>query len=111
MVEQLVIIDAVMEARAGFEQPFRQLLRDMEAASRKEPGCRTYRFTADLDVADRYHLLEIWAGEEALMAHLAGEALRTFIAGLGQYGVLLSSEPWIGHMEPCEIHLPAGDEA
>lgn len=108
-MKELVVIDAVVEARAGFEQSFRQLLREMEDASRKEPGCHIYRFTADLDVADRYHLLEIWAGEEALTAHLAGGALKSFLAGLGRYGVLLSSEPWIGHMAPYQIQLPGNE--
>jgi quinol monooxygenase YgiN len=41
----------------------------MAAASEAEPGCRTYRFFADLRDPDTFFIFEEWEDETALAAH------------------------------------------
>lgn len=53
------------------------------AATREESGNVDYRFSADLDDADRLNLVELWESEEAMEAHLATPHLATMLEALG----------------------------
>jgi quinol monooxygenase YgiN len=53
--------------------------------TRKEAGCMSYEFFADLSTPGRFHLFEEWEDEAALLTHLETEHLATF------YGVLQAS--------------------
>src|SRR5215470_10381624 len=52
--------------------------RAMVAATRKEPGCRAYRFSADLDDPNLICIFEEWDSAEALASHFASEHMRLF---------------------------------
>lgn len=51
----------------------------MAEATRAEPGCVTYRFSADLADPDTFLIFEEWASEEALVAHFGSAHMRTFL--------------------------------
>ena len=52
--------------------------RDMVAATRKEPGCRAYRFSADLGEPNLICIFEEWESAEALASHFASDHMRVF---------------------------------
>jgi len=60
--------------------------KEMMAATRKEPGCRAYSFSFDLDDPARVHLFEHWDSQSALDAHFQTPHMARFnkaVAGLG----------------------------
>lgn len=94
----MIIIEAILEAAAGARDQFVTLLRRTMTASQREKGCVAYRFTADLDLPDRFILNEIWENEADLKAHFAGEAFRNFFAELPGKGSSVSFKAWQGSL-------------
>ena len=56
--------------------------RAMAEATRKEPGCLSYRFYADIEAPDTFFLFEEWETEEALARHFATPHMAEFQAQL-----------------------------
>ena len=54
--------------------------RDVVAASRKDEGCQSYGFFADLADEDTIVSVEIWRDQTALDAHMAHEHTQDFLA-------------------------------
>lgn len=50
----------------------------MAEATRREPGCRAYRFSADLADPALFYIHEEWESAEALAAHFATAHLAAF---------------------------------
>ncbi len=60
--------------------------REMMTDTRKEPGCISYTFSADLDQEGVFHVFEEWESQEALDAHFQTphmERFRSLIPGFG----------------------------
>ena len=60
--------------------------REMMADTRKEPGCISYTFSADLDEEGVFHVFEEWESQEALDAHFQTAHMARFrglIPGFG----------------------------
>jgi quinol monooxygenase YgiN len=75
----MVIVGGAFEVDPSEREQFLASRHDLIRRSRDEPGCLEYTFSADPIDAGRVVLFEIWAGQEALDAHLvalrAGPAL------------------------------------
>jgi quinol monooxygenase YgiN len=99
----MILINVALTCKPGFETRFRQLLRDTMTASAGEPGCVDYRFTADLDSPDTYHLVELWRDEAALLGHLKGPIFTHFLATLPSLGALLSSVAYQGALSSYQV--------
>jgi quinol monooxygenase YgiN len=54
----------------------------MAEATRREPGCITYRFSADLADPNSIYIFEEWESGDALARHFQTEHMRIFRAGL-----------------------------
>jgi quinol monooxygenase YgiN len=67
---------------AGRRRELRELMRDTEARTADEPGCRLYRFAATLDDPDEYVHVQEWASEEAWAGHQRSPAFRDYQRGL-----------------------------
>jgi quinol monooxygenase YgiN len=67
---------------AGRRGELRALMRDTEARTTAEPGCRMYRFAATLDDPDEYVHVQEWASEDAWRAHQSSLAFRDYQRGL-----------------------------
>ena len=103
----MILFDVTIEASEGQREALRALLQRTMAASAAEAGCLIYRFTADLDTPDRFHLVELWQDEAALQAHAAGAPFRAFLAGLSSVGRIASSVARSGPLEPYSFRRPA----
>ena len=60
-----------------------ELMREMQDASRSEPGCLRYGFYAAVENADEFIAVEEWESVEALRTHFAAPSVARFGAGLG----------------------------
>lgn len=103
----MILFDVTIDALDGRRDGLRALLRRTMAASRAEPGCLLYRFSVDLDQADRFHLVELWEGEEALHKHASAESFRTFLSDLPSLGRISSSIARSGALTPYVFQRPS----
>jgi quinol monooxygenase YgiN len=100
MIQLKVAFDIAPARRAGFLASMREMMRDSQA----EAGCLCYRFTADLDIATRFHPIEEWTSEEALQAHLRTPHFATFVQLLGQIDARRNSEARVGELVTYQLH-------
>ena len=61
--------------------------RDMMTETRKEPGCISYTFSADLEQPGRFLIFEEWQSADALRAHFAAPHMARFQQAVGGLGV------------------------
>jgi quinol monooxygenase YgiN len=87
----VILFDVTLEAQEGASGRMAMLLRRTMQASRAEAGCVIYRFSADLDDARLFHLVELWECDADLQAHVGGAAFRHFVAALAGCGKVVSS--------------------
>ena len=88
----------------------------MQAATRSEPGCRAYEFSATLEDPDRFRLFEVWDSAAALGAHLATPHVADFGARAGAW---LAAAPAItrygvheaGPLVAADLPAPGPDDA
>ena len=81
----LVIAGRIRIDPAKREEAVRAAVPMMEA-TRREPGCRTYTFSADLEQPGTFWVFEEWESPEALAAHFRAPHMARFqqaVAGLG----------------------------
>jgi quinol monooxygenase YgiN len=57
------------------------------AATREEPGCEGYTFSADLEDPGRFHVREQWADGAAIDTHMASPNLAALVGAMGPLGV------------------------
>jgi quinol monooxygenase YgiN len=57
--------------------------REMMSETRKEEGCISYTFSAELDEPGRFRIFEEWEGEEALNAHFAAPHMARLQKAMG----------------------------
>ena len=61
--------------------------REMMSETRKEDGCLSYTFSADLEEAGRFRIFEEWESDESLRAHFASPHMARFQQAVGGLGV------------------------
>ncbi|HZF78814.1 MAG TPA: putative quinol monooxygenase [Rubrivivax sp.] len=74
---------ARITAKPGQASALRDALRELEAATRQEPGCQEFTFFQALSDPEAFVLLETFSGQAALDSHMAMPHTRAFFnAGL-----------------------------
>lgn len=68
----------------------------MMRATAQESGCRSYRFTSDLEDPNLFHLFEEWDDDAALAAHFQSPHMAEFNAVVPQ---LVAAPPSINRYE------------
>jgi quinol monooxygenase YgiN len=61
--------------------------RDMMRDTRRESGCISYTFSADVEDAGVFHVFEEWESAEALGAHFQAPHMARFQAAAAGFGV------------------------
>jgi quinol monooxygenase YgiN len=64
---------------------------DVMEATRAEEGNEGYTFSTDLADPGRLHLVEQWASEAAMQAHMTTPHLATFMEKMATFGVTAAS--------------------
>jgi quinol monooxygenase YgiN len=60
---------------------------EMMRETRREAGCISYNFSADLEEPGRFRIFEEWESDEALRAHFAAPHMARFQKAVGGLGV------------------------
>jgi quinol monooxygenase YgiN len=68
----MLIVAGIFEVDPAQRDDFLRSREDAMRASRAEPGCITYVFSADPLEPDLVHLFERWESKDALAGHIAG---------------------------------------
>ncbi|HYD99020.1 MAG TPA: putative quinol monooxygenase [Alphaproteobacteria bacterium] len=67
-------------AKPGLADAMRAALRELELATKAEPGCREFRFFQALTEPDAFLLIEDFTSAEALEGHMRQPHTRAFFA-------------------------------
>ena len=65
----MVVLAVTWIAKAGYETAVSELFRQLQAASRKEPGCRLYQVHTHRNDPRRFFIYEQYDDDTALQAH------------------------------------------
>lgn len=60
---------------------------EMMEATRQEPGCISYTFSADLSEPGDFRIFEEWESQDALDAHFKAPHMAKFQGEMGAFGV------------------------
>ncbi|GAA2767043.1 putative quinol monooxygenase [Streptomyces paradoxus] len=101
MTEPLVLV-ATMVAKPGQEELVEKTLTAALPAVHAEPGCLRYALHRKAGTTGEFVMIEKWASQEALGAHMKGAAMREVGTTLAQ---ALTGPPHLVFLDA----LPAGD--
>lgn len=83
-----MIVAGVIELKPGTLDDLRPDMLRMIAASRAEPGCRSYSYGVDIADPTVIRVHEEWDSPEHLEAHLDTEHLRAWRRRLAEVGIV-----------------------
>lgn len=86
----MLVIAGTIRIDPAQREGARAAAREMMEATRREPGCRSYVFSFDLDDPAVVHLFECWESAAALEAHFATPHMARFQQVVG--GLVRGSE-------------------
>jgi quinol monooxygenase YgiN len=86
-----IIVTGTIELDPAKADEFAVAAKEVMAATHAEDGNEAYAFTADLTEPGRYHVVEQWASDEAMQAHMASAHLAAFMAAVAACGVKSAS--------------------
>jgi len=73
---------AILEAKPGMAEAFREKIVELVRQVRREPGCVTFVPYVARDVEGRFYLYEVYTDAAAFEAHLHAEHVQNFIASI-----------------------------
>ena len=73
---------AVLDAKAGLEEAFRERIVELVRQVREEPGCLTFTAYEARDIPGRFYLYEVYADAAAFATHLKTDHVHTFISAI-----------------------------
>jgi quinol monooxygenase YgiN len=96
----------IIETSAEDIEALREVLAEMETASRAEAGCHDYTFTQEISNPNVMRINELWESMEALQAHFATPHMATFNAAVAAHPP--RSMTLRVHELGAEVALPTG---
>ena len=73
---------AILDARPGLEEAFRERIVELVRAVRREPGCIAFTAYEARDTPGRFYLYEVYTDAAAFATHLQTEHVHTFISAI-----------------------------
>ena len=73
---------AILDARPGLADAFRERIVELVRAVRREPGCVTFTAYEARDTPGRFYLYEVYTDGAAFATHLQTEHVHTFISAI-----------------------------
>ena len=74
----MIVIAGTIPIKSEHREEAKQFALWMAEETRKEAGCLTYRFYADLADANAFFIFEEWESDEALGRHFQTEHMKRF---------------------------------
>jgi quinol monooxygenase YgiN len=96
---------AILDARPGREDTFRERIIELVRQVRSEPGCVTFTAYEARDTPGRFYLYEIYTDAAAFAAHLKTSHVHAFISAIPD----LSTGGPASLIQLNEIAIPAAD--
>jgi quinol monooxygenase YgiN len=92
-----IILTGTFDLDPAKRDDFIAAANDCMTATRAEDGNEAYAFTADLNDAGRFYVVEQWASQEVLDVHMAAPHLAAFMGAMGGFGITgVSLTQWNG---------------
>ena len=76
---------AVLDAKPGMADAFREHIIDLVRQVRQEPGCTAFTAYEARDTPGRFYLYEVYADAAAFDAHLKTDHVHTFISSIPEF--------------------------
>jgi len=92
MAGEPVRVLARVIARPGAEEALAAVLAALVIPTRREPGCLEYEVVRDREAPERFAVIERWADDAAIAAHMASSHVARAFA---EAGPLLAGSPEI----------------
>ena len=73
---------AILDAKPGLADAFRERIIQLVRAVRREPGCVTFTAYEARDTPGRFYLYEVYTDGAAFATHLQTEDVHTFISAI-----------------------------
>ena len=73
---------AILDAKPGLVDAFRECIAELVRAVRREPGCVTFTAYEARDTPGRFYLYEVYTDAAAFAAHLQTDHVHTFISAI-----------------------------
>ncbi|WP_194891809.1 putative quinol monooxygenase [Catenulispora pinisilvae] len=73
---------AILDAKPGLADAFRERIIELIRAVRQEPGCVTFIGYEARDIPGRFYLYEVYADAAAFAAHLRTDHVHAFISSI-----------------------------
>ena len=78
----MIVIIGYLDFHPDDADKFAALVKPLQEASLKEPGCVSYHFSRDLEVPGRFRVAECWENDADLGPHFQTAAMAAFQAGM-----------------------------
>jgi quinol monooxygenase YgiN len=82
-----IIVTGTIDLDPAQRDGFIAAAKECMQATRAEDGNELYAFSADLSDPGRFYVMEQWASQEAMDAHMASAHLAAFMGAMGGAGV------------------------
>lgn len=92
----MILVTGTIDVDPDQRDTFVKAAQEVMTATRAEAGCEQYVFSADLDDAGRFHVVERWAGEDEMTAHMGSDHLAAFMGAIGGIVKGASLTKWAG---------------
>lgn len=80
----MIVVLARVTSTRGDIEALREVLAEMEQATRAEEGCHDYVFCQEISDPERIRVVELWDSMEALTAHFGTPHMARFNAALAE---------------------------
>jgi quinol monooxygenase YgiN len=91
-----ILVTGTLDLNPERRDDFLPLVVRLMAASRAEPKCEAYTFSADLEDPSRFHITEQWTDQSAFEDHNASPHLAEFMGSLSGIVAHASLIMWDG---------------
>jgi quinol monooxygenase YgiN len=78
----MIVVQGWVSVHEADGDKLRAAARELVAETRKERGNLAYAFAEDVNDPGLFHIIERWADEEAVAAHMLASALAAFLPKL-----------------------------
>ena len=96
----MLVIAGIVKVKPETRAEAVQAALKMATATRAESGCKTYRFSADLEDPNTIYIFEEWESEEALMRHFQTAHMAEFNGAIPRF---LAAPPSINRYDVASM--------
>ena len=83
----MLVIRGELDIDIAKKDEFLAAVKTFVELTHAENGCNAYNFSADLDTPGRFHIVEEWADDDTLQAHMRADHFRIFGRAMRGFGV------------------------